>query len=188
MKKLYILCITCTTLLLAACGNNAMLDQSTATKLVATYLKSNPVYETVKIDLGEIKFKSKNDKQDLGKYKDLQKEGYVELNLQDQKKKFLSKDSNYVYQVTLTDKSKPFILKQEKNEATVKAIGYIMDEDKPATIDKSANKSAKVTVMLKKDKNPFTVFYHDKNVGGNFITKTFKLKYKKEDGWIVAGE
>jgi hypothetical protein len=187
MKRLYALALIFG-LFMASCGNNAMLDQSTATKLVAAYLESNPEYETVKVALGEIKFKSKNDKLDLIKYQDLQKQGYVDMTLQDQKKKFLSRDSNYVYLVTLTDKAKPFVVKQEQDQAILKGIAYLMDESKPATIDKSANKSAKVTVMLKKDKNPFTVFYQDKNVGGNFITKTFKLKYKKEEGWMVAGD
>lgn len=187
MKRLSSLALVFT-LFLASCGNNAMLDQNTATKLVAAYLQSNPEYETVKVDLGAIKFKSKNDKLNLLKYQDLQKEGYVAMTLQDQKKKFLSRDSSYVYLITLTDKAKPFVLKQEKDQATVKGIAYLMDESKPGTIDKSANKSAKVTVLLRKDKNPFTVFYQDKNVGGNFITKTFKLKYKKEEGWMVTGD
>ena len=187
MKRLYALAFVFS-LFLAACGNNAMLEQSTATKLVAAYLESNPEYETVKVALGEIKFKSKHDKLNLLKYQDLQKKGYVEMSLQDQKKKFLSRDSSYIYLITLTDKSKPFVVKQEQDQAIVKGIAYLMDESKPATIDKSANKSAKVTVMLKKDKNPFTVFYQDKNVGGNFITKTFKLKYKKEEGWMVTGD
>jgi hypothetical protein len=173
---------------ITGCGNNAVLEQSVASDLVTSYLKSNPVYETEKIELGEIKFKSDTDKEELSKFKDLQGKGYVEMQLQKQKKKFLSKDSVYVYIVTLTDKSKPYVLKQEQNKATLKVMEYVLDEDKPATLDKAGNKTAKVTIMLKKVKNAFTVFYKDKNNGSNFITKTYKLKYHKEAGWEVTGE
>lgn len=173
---------------ITGCGNNQVLEQSTASDLVATYLKSNPVYESEKIELGEIKFKSSSDKENLAKFKELSNKGYVEMELQKQKKKFLSKDSTYTYLVTLTDKSKPYLLKQEQNKALLKVIEYELDKDKPATIDKAGNKSAKVTIMLKKAQNAFTVFYKDKNSGSNFITKTYKLKYNKKEGWIVAGE
>ncbi|WP_316811192.1 hypothetical protein [Pedobacter heparinus] len=176
------------TILIAACSNNAVLDQSAATDLVSDYLKANPVYETQQLELGEVKFKSKNDKAALASYKDLQDKGFVVMELQEQKKKFLSKDSAYVYQISLTDKSKPYVLKQEQNKATLKVIEYAQDEDKPVSVDKSSNKTAKVTVMLKKVKNAFTVFYKDQNTGSNFITKTYKLKYKKESGWAVTGE
>ncbi|WP_316817760.1 hypothetical protein [Pedobacter nyackensis] len=173
--------------LITGCGNNAALDQSSAADLVVNYLKSNPVYETEKIELGELKFKSNSDKEELAKFKELADKGYVELQLKQQKKKFLSKDSNYVYLITLTDKSKPYIIKQEQNKATLKVMEYALDDDKPATLDKSGNKTAKVTVMLKKVQNAFTLFYNDKNNSSNFITKTYKLKYNKEAGWIVAG-
>lgn len=176
------------TILIAACSNNAVLDQGAATDLVSDYLKANPVYETQQLELGEVKFKSKNDKAALNNYKDLENKGFVTLELQEQKKKFLSKDSVYVYQIGLTDKSKPYVLKQEQNKATLKVIEYVPDEDKPVSVDKSSNKTAKATVMLKKVKNAFTVFYKDKNTGSDFITRTYKLKYKKESGWAVTGE
>ncbi|SMC78676.1 hypothetical protein [Pedobacter africanus] len=171
-----------------SCSNNAVLDQGTATAIVTDYLKTNPVYETEKLQLGELKFKSKSDKTELAKYKELEQKGFVEMELQQQKKKFLSKDSAYVYLLSLTDKSKPFVLKQEENKVTVKVIEYTLDEDKPVNVEKRNNKTAKVTVMLKKVKNAFSVFYKDKNTGSSFITKTFKLKFKKESGWTVSGE
>jgi hypothetical protein len=173
---------------ITSCGNNAALDQSTAADLVADYLKSNPVYEAEKMELGEIKFKSSADKAELAKFKELTSKGYVEMQLQEQKKKFLSRDSVYYYMITLTDKSKPYVLRQEQNKATIKVMEYSLDEGKSATLDKAGNKSAKVTVMLKKVQNAFTVFYNDKNTGSNFITKTYKLKYNKEAGWVVTGE
>ncbi|ACU05869.1 hypothetical protein [Pedobacter heparinus] len=187
MKRIASLCLLFI-VFMTACSNNAVLDQSAATAIVTAYLKLNPVYETGRLELGEIKFKSKNDKAELARYRELQDKGFVEMELQDQKKKFLSKDSSYVYLISLTDKSKPFVLKQEQNRATIKVIEYAPDEDRAVSLDKSSNKTAKVTVMLKKVKNAFTVFYKDKNTGSNFITKTYKLKYKKESGWAVTGE
>lgn len=186
-KKLASLCLLLL-LFTCGCGNNAALDQSVASDLVNDYLKLNPKYESENIALGEIKFKSNSDKIRLEKFKELRDKDYLEMKLLDQKKKFLSKDSVYVYLITLTDKSKPYILKQERNHATVKVMDYDLDESKPARLDKSGNKKATITVMLKKVKNAFTVFYDDKNTGSHFITKTYKLKYLKDQGWIVTGE
>lgn len=187
MKKLaplYLLLLLFT----CGCGNNVALDQSAASDLVDDYLKSKPVYESEKIALGEIKFKSNSDKRELEKFRELRDKNFIEMELLDQKKKFLSKDSAYVYLITLTDKSKPYILKQERNKATVKVMEYDLDESKLARLDKSGNKNATITVMLKKVKNAFTIFYDDKNTGSDFITKTYKLKYQKDQGWIVTGE
>lgn len=175
-------------LLITGCGNNAALDQASAADLVSNYLKSNPVYETEKIDLGTIKFKSSADQEEMEKFKELDSKGYVAMELQEQKKKFLSRDSTYFYLVKLTDKAKPYIIKQEQNKATLKVMGYELDEDQPATLDKAGNKTAKVTIMLKKVQNAFSVFYKDKNTGSSFITKTYKLKYSKEAGWAVTGD
>ena len=187
MKKLAPLCLLLL-LFTCGCGNNVALDQSAASDLVNDYLKSKPVYESEKIALGEIKFKSNSDKMELQKFRELRDKDFIEMELLDQKKKFLSKDSVYVYLITLTDKSKPYILKQERNKATVKVMEYHLDESKLARLDKSGNKNATITVMLKKVKNAFTIFYDDKNTGSDFITKTYKLKYQKEQGWIVTGE
>lgn len=187
MNKLAPLCLLLL-LFTCGCGNNAALDQAAASDLINDYLSAKPVFETEKIALGEIKFKSNSDKRELEKLKDLRNKNFIALELLEQKKKFLSKDSVYVYLVTLTDKSKPYILNQERNQAIVKVMEYDLDESKPARLDKSGNKNATITVMLKKVKNAFTVFYKDKNTGSNFITKTYKLKYQKDQGWIVTGE
>lgn len=173
-------------LFLAGCGNNAVLDQTAASDLVGDHLKTKPVYESKNLTLGEIKFKNNKDKIDLEKFKELEDKGFLEMKLINQKKRFLSKDSVYVYEISLTDKSKPYILKQEGNKAVIKVLSYDLDENKPPTLDKSGNKKATLTVMLKKVKNAFTILYEDKNAGSNFITKTYKLKYEKDQGWAVA--
>lgn len=174
--------------LVTGCGKNAALDPLSASELVADYLESNPVYESEKIELGEMKFKNASDREQLSKFKELTNKGYVEMQLQEQKKKFLSSDSVYTYMVKLTDKAKPYVLKQEQNKTTLKVMEYALDDANPATLDKVGNKTARVTIMLKKVQNAFTIFYNDKNTGSNFITKTYKLKYNKEAGWAVSGE
>ncbi|WP_316791284.1 hypothetical protein [Pedobacter frigoris] len=184
-----LLTLTALVLFIASgCKNNTALDEGAAEELVATYLKSNPQYETAKIDVGEIKFKSRNDKAQLEKYKGLEEKGLIEMTLQDQKKKFLSKDSTYFYMVSLTDKSKPYILKQDERHVTVKAVNYELDEEKPVSLLQSDSRIAKVTVSLKKVKNDFAVFLKNKGTASNFITKTYKVKFKKETGWILVGE
>ena len=110
------------------------------------------------------------------------------MSLQDQKKKFLSKDSVYVYQVSLTDKSKPYVLKQDASKATLRVLDYVLDPEKPITLIKGDSKVARVTVSLKKEQNDFAVFLKDKGTASNFITKNYKLKFKKEEGWVLIGD
>jgi hypothetical protein len=63
----------------------------------------------------------------------------------------------------------------------------VLDEEKPITLITGDPKIARVTVSLKKEMTDFSIFFKDKNVGSNFITKTYKLKFKKDIGWIFAG-
>eukprot|EP01133_Synstelium_polycarpum_P012662 gene12662-14871_t len=170
------------------CKNAAVLDESTAAEVVSAYLKSNPEYESVNVDLGEVKFRSKSDLEDLAKYKILAQKGLIGLNLDHQKKKFLSRDSVYIYQISLTDKAKTFVLKQDERRATVKAMDYVLDEEKPVNLIKTNGRIAKVTVTLKKQLNDFSVFLKNTASKSNFITKTYKLKFKKEEGWTMVGE
>ena len=176
-------------LLIAGCkGAAENLDESTATDVISTYLKTNPVYEEAKMEVGEIRFKSKRDLQELEKYKSLQEKGWVTLDLQDQKKRFLSKDSVFTYKIALTDKSKPYILKQNVSQATLRALDYVMDAEKPITMIKGDSKVARVTVSLKKEPNDFVILLKNKGTASNYITKSYKLKYKKDSGWILVGE
>lgn len=188
MKNFTLLTIAATLLFfISSCKSGGNLDEGTAEDVISAHLKANPEYESTKINIGEIKFRSKNDKLDLQKYKELEEKGLVEMELQNQKKKFLSKDSVYFYLITLTDKAKPYILKHDAHNATVRAINYVLDEEKPITLIKGDSKIARVTVSLKKELTDFSIFFKDKNVGSNFITKTYKLKLKKEVGWILVG-
>ncbi|TKC04381.1 hypothetical protein [Pedobacter frigoris] len=188
MKNTLLMLTALVLFMASGCKNNAALDESTAEDLVTAYLKSNPEYETAKIDVGEIRFRSINDMILLKKYKGLKEKGLIDLTLQKQKKKFLSKDSTYFYMVSLTDQSKPYILKQDERHATVKAVNYELDEEQPISLLQSDSRIAKVTVSLKKVKNDFAVFLKNKGTASDFITKTYKVKFKKETGWILVGE
>lgn len=189
MKNLTLFSITALFLFcIAGCKGGGNLDESTAEDVITAHLKSNPEFESVKINVGEIKFRSKNDQVELSKYKTLEKNGWVNLELENQKKKFLSKDSVYVYMVTLTDKSKPYVLKLDASKATVRAVNYILEGDKPITMIKGDSRVAHVTVSLKKDKNDFSLFLKNKETASNFITKNYKLKFKKDLGWVLVGD
>jgi hypothetical protein len=105
--------------------------------------------------------------------------------LKEAKKKFLSKDSSYVYQIKLTDKASPLVLKQDDDKATVKVVEYILSDEKPVDFSQVNSSTAKVTVSLKKVDTDFAPFEKDANANSNFITKTYKLKLSKDEGWKV---
>ncbi|MDR1877656.1 MAG: hypothetical protein LBQ84_08555 [Flavobacteriaceae bacterium] len=171
---------------LSSCSDKATLSESTALDAVNAYLNANPNFETINMEIGEVKFKSKKDAEKLQAYKELANKGYIDFELSKQKKKFLSKDSIFTYEVKLTDKSRTFVLKQKKDKIEVKAFEYQLDEDEKAKIEISGKKSGSVVVTLKKVRTDFAVLADDKNPHSPFITKTYKLKYKKEEGWIVT--
>lgn len=169
-----------------ACGDKASLSEDVALNSIEAYLKSNPIYETVEINIGEVKFSLKKDKNDLKAYKELEEKGYVNLNLVKQKKKFLSKDSVFTYEVKLTEKARPFVLKQKKETVEVKSLEYQLGDKEQARIELTGKKTAKAVLTLKKVANDFSILGYDKNPHTDFIVKTFNLNYKKDKGWIVT--
>ncbi|QYN51115.1 MULTISPECIES: hypothetical protein [Apibacter] len=169
-----------------ACGDKASLSEDVALNSIEAYLKSNPIYETVEINIGEVKFSLKKDKNDLKAYKELEEKGYVNLNLVKQKKKFLSKDSVFTYEVKLTEKARPFVLKQKKETVEVKSLEYQLGDKEQARIELTGKKTAKAVLTLKKVVNDFSILGYDKNPHTDFIVKTFNLNYKKDKGWIVT--
>lgn len=169
-----------------ACGDKASLSEDVALNSIEAYLKSNPIYETVEINIGEVKFSLKKDKNYLKAYKELEEKGYVNLNLVKQKKKFLSKDSVFTYEVKLTEKARPFVLKQKKETVEVKSLEYQLGDKEQARIELTGKKTAKAVLTLKKVANDFSILGYDKNPHTDFIVKTFNLNYKKDKGWIVT--
>ena len=183
MKKTILIALLTTTLF--ACKNTSTINTDEAGKVIITYLKGNPEYKTTRFNFGELKFNNEKEYAELENYRQLAKDGYITLTLLSSKKKFLSKDSSYVYSAKLTQKASDFVLKQDADKATVKAVTYELTEEKPVDFSKVNDASAKVTVSLKKVNTPFAAFQNKPEDNSEFLTKTYRLKYDKEEGWKV---
>ncbi|HCN83992.1 MAG TPA: hypothetical protein DIT07_10295, partial [Sphingobacteriaceae bacterium] len=77
-------------------------------------------------------------------------------------------------------------IKAKHNKATVKSANYILDDSKPVNFVKVNDKTAKATVSLKKEETDFYPFQKGDNASV-FKTKTYRLKLKKDAGWVVTG-
>ena len=55
---------------IVACGDKATLSDDVALNSIEEYLKSNPIYETADITIGEVKFSVKKDKKNIKAYKE----------------------------------------------------------------------------------------------------------------------
>ena len=172
-------------LFLVSCKDKTSINENDAGDVITDYLKGNPEYATTHFKYGEIKFNSQSEMLTLEKYKELAASGYITLDLIEQKKKFLSKDSSFVYLVKLTAKSADLVLKQANDQATVRSILYVLASDKPVNFEQVNSSTAKVTVTLKKENTVFAPFQRDKDENSEFITKTYKLKLDKDEGWKV---
>jgi hypothetical protein len=169
---------------MSRCGSGTTINENEASGVIEEYLKSNPEYQTTSFTFGEITFRGKSDREELMKYKALEEKGFITMTLFEQRKRFLSKDSTSVYQVQLTDKAAPYVLKQGNGKATVKSITYFLDDLKPVNFVKVNNNTAKATVSLKKVETDFYPF-QKKESSSDFETKTYKLKLRKDAGWVV---
>lgn len=170
-----------------ACGSDKSISARVALGEVGFYLESNPVYETAEIDYGEVRFSQKSDAGLLSAYQELEKGGYVTMELLKERKRFLSKDSTFVYLIKLTDKSIPFVLKKTDKKATVKTAGYTLDEEGGVHIEQTGKNRAKATVTLTKSETDFADFAKkgaDNNA--SFIKKTYSLRFNSETGWGVT--
>lgn len=185
MKKQLFALITLAALAFGGCKNVATINENEAGEVISTYLKGNPEYKTDRFYFGEIKFNSRKEMVELEKYKALANEGYIAMTLQEGKKKFLSKDSSFVYLIKLTDKAKELVLKQDDDKATVKVVDYILADEKPVNFSRVNDNNAKVTVSLKKENTVFAPFQKNSSNNSDFITKTYRLKLDKEEGWKV---
>ncbi|MDN3585832.1 hypothetical protein QWY86_04080 [Pedobacter aquatilis] len=185
MKKITIYILSTIIIGFAGCKSKTTINRDEAGEAITEYLIANPEYKTTRFSFGELKFNSKNDMLDLNKYKTLSNEGLVLLKRLSAKKKFLSSDSSFVYQISLTDTASPLVLKQDEDKATVKVVDYVLADSKPVDFSQVNSTTAKVTVTLKKVNTPFATFDKDASENSNFITKTYKLKLSKDEGWKV---
>lgn len=185
MKKIVFYILSLIIIGIAGCKSKTTINQDVAAEVIIDYLKANPEYKTTRFKFGEVKFNSTNEMFELGKYKSLASKGLVTLDLKEAKKRFLSKDSSFVYQITLTDKASPLVLKQDGDKATVKVVEYVLSDEKPVNFEQVNSSTAKVTVSLKMVTTDFEPFDTEANKNSNFITKTYKLKLSKDEGWKV---
>jgi hypothetical protein len=174
------------TLLLTSCKDVAKINAGEAGDVITDYLKGNQEYKTDRFHFGEMKFNSKSEMLELEKYKALESEGYISMALQESKKKFLSKDSSFVYLIKLTDKASDLVLKQDEEKATVKVVLYELASEKPVNFNQVNDNNAKVTVSLKKTNTVFAPFRRNGSDNSEFITRTYRLKLDKEEGWKVV--
>ncbi|MGB4399017.1 MAG: hypothetical protein WBJ10_06575 [Daejeonella sp.] len=157
---------------LTSCKNETSINESDASDVITAHLESNPEYKTTTFKFGELKFHSRKDREELKLYEELAEKGLIQMKLDEQMKVFLSKDSTYVYQVTLSEKAASLVLEQSNSRATVKAVNYILDDDKPVNFEQSNDKTAKATVSLKIEPTDFYPFLN-KESDSDFITKTY---------------
>jgi hypothetical protein len=173
---------------LSGCGTETTINDDEAASVISNYLKENPEYKTASFTFGEMKFRQNKDQEELKKYRELESSGYITMDIQEQKKVFLSKDSSFVYLIKLTEKAAPFVLDQSKDKAKVKTIIYEMNQDKPVDFAKTNDRSAKATVTLMKVETDFYPFDDNKGSNSDFMTKSYKLRHKKDQGWVVTNE
>ncbi len=172
---------------MASCGNEKTITERIALAEVTHYLSSNPVYETADMEYGEVKFRKKSDSALLAAYQELEKGGYVTLELLKERKRFLSKDSTYVYLIKLTDKSIPFVLQKTDKKVSVKTFYYELEEDGGIHLEQTGKNRAKATVTLKKRETDFADFMtKNKDSNASFTKKTYTLRFQGDSGWGVT--
>ncbi len=185
MKKQLLTFLVLIVISFSGCKDAAKINAEEAGDVIIDYLQANPEYKTARFNFGEMKFNNDTEMQELAKYRLLADDGYISLTQQEAKKKFLSKDSSYVYLIKLTDKASDLVLKQENDRATVKVVIYELASEKPVNFNQVNSNNAKVTVTLKKTNTPFAPFQKNQDENSSFITKTYRLKLDKEEGWKV---
>lgn len=184
MKQIHLSLLSIFIIAVIGCKQSSSINATDASEKITAYLIAKPESKNDKFEFGEIKFNSETEMEELAKYKTLADSGYVTLTLIEAKKKFLSKDTSYTYNVKLTENASPFVIEQNNDKATVRVINYILADEKPVDFFVVNDNNAKVTVTLQKSATPFTPFNSDKD-NSAFITKTYKLKFEKDKGWFV---
>ena len=64
-------------------------------------------------------------------------------------------------------------------------VNYELASEKPVNFSRVNDNNAKVTVSLKKVNTVFAPFQKNSKDNSEFITKTYRLKLDKEEGWKV---
>lgn len=173
--------------LIFACDNKHILNERIALTEVRYHLENNPVYETVTIDYGEVRFRKSQDSLLLDAYENLVNYGYATMDLMDERRRFLSRDSTFTYNIRLTDKAIPYVLEQSADKVTVKTYDFILEESDPIHLEQSGKNRAKVTVTLKQQETDFAMFAEkNRKANASFIKRTYNMRFDDTSGWRIA--
>lgn len=181
MKKIVLLLLIAT---VAACTSES-LSVKQATSLIQDYTEKYPYFEKTTLRLGEQKFNTRKDAEEIAVLKNLESEKLVSLQSVDLHKKLLSKDSVWVVNIGLTAEASGYVLDQKKNRAEVKTYLFTLEKDSDVDLELHNKTKATAKAKLIKKPTPFAGLSRDKNPNTAFMTRDFVLKYKKESGWYV---
>lgn len=174
-------------LLLVGCADKRVIDERIALNEIRYHLENNPVYETVTIDYGEVRFRKNADSMLLDAYQHLEQYGYAQMELLRERKRFLSRDSTFFYNIQLTDKSIPYVIDKTDKRATVRTFEYELDESAPIQLEETGKNRAKATVTLKQRETDFAMFAtKNKSPNASFIKQTYNFRFDEQSGWRIA--
>lgn len=169
------------------CTDKRVINDRIALNEIKYHLENNPVYETTTLNYGEVRFSKKSDSVLMDAYEHLEAFGYVKLELVNERKRFLSRDSVFTYVVHLTDRSIPYVLDKTADKATVKTYYYELDESEPALLEQTGKNRAKATVTLRQRETDFSMFAPKSRASSaSFIKKTYNFRFDENSGWRIA--
>ncbi|MDO5655998.1 MAG: hypothetical protein Q4G27_07665 [Flavobacteriaceae bacterium] len=182
----YFILILITGFSLISCKDSDQLSSRDASKLVEEYISKNPLYETGDFSTSQMRLRSEKDADLITEIRNLESENYIEIVDSKSRKKWFSKDSVMVITPVLTTKSTPFVVKQANKKTEVKTLDYRLEPKQNINFERKSKNSAVFNVVLLKEKTPFYSFGKDKHPNSEFITKKFKARYSKENGWELT--
>ena len=176
-------------LLLGACSGK--LTSSKAEDLVKESLKENPMYGEIIIYTGnDLKPSSLFSKEKAKLYDKLNEEGYlktsvVEKPVLDWLGKPKEGEFEKFFSISLTDKSKDYLLETEKYgdnvyKNTMKTYTAELDKVSDIHIIPEMNMAEAKATFVKKDKTPFFIFEEDQT---EFLVKNVGFQKTEDKGW-----
>lgn len=169
--------------LLFSCKTDTDLNSTKAERLVAEYLEVNPHFETTNFNTNRMRLSSKNDEDLIAQLQTLEADGWIEIVDEKSRKRWFSKDSVFIITPSLTTKSLPYIVQQNRNNTEVKTIVYELDKSRGIIFNRKSKKTATFNAVLMKNKTPFYDFGKDQNPNSDFITKSFRARFSEGEGW-----
>lgn len=176
-------------LLLGSCSDK--LTSSKAEDLVEESLKENPMYGEVQIYTGELKDNSLSE-EEYKLYEKLQGDGYLEIStiekpILDWRGNPREGETEKFYSISLTDKSKDYLLGSNKvflhdsaYENVMKTYTAEVDKVTDIHIIPEMNIAEAKATFIKKNKTPFFIFEDDQT---EFLVKKVSFQKTEDKGW-----